>query len=213
MKALYRLRFLGVVFLLLAASAQSAEPQALFDPADYEYCLVCHGGLGQGNPAIQAPVLAGMEGWSLRNQLQAFREGWRGKHPLDLVGMEMRPVALALDEEEIADVTSYLEQLAPQVAPQAATDSSTGDPVLGRSIYVACIACHGEAAEGKEALQAPALAYQDERYLERQLRHFRDGVRGSHPDDARGATMAASAAGLDDAAIANVVSYIRTLTR
>ncbi|WP_439101364.1 c-type cytochrome [Congregibacter sp.] len=207
MRLLQTSRLLAVILLLLAPSVHSAEPQGRFDPKDYEYCLVCHGGLGQGNAAIEAPVLAGMEEWSLRNQLQAFREGWRGTHALDLIGMEMRPMALALDEEEIAGVVAYLKRLSMQIAP----DTGTGNVTQGKNTYAACIACHGETAEGKEALQAPALAYQDVRYLERQLRNFRDGIRGSHPDDQRGASMAASAAALDDAAIADVVSYIRSL--
>ncbi|MDP5052666.1 MAG: c-type cytochrome, partial [Congregibacter sp.] len=156
-----------------------------FDAKDYEYCLVCHGSLGQGNPAVHAPVLAGMEDWSLRNQLQAFRDGWRGTHPLDLIGMEMRPVAMALDPSETSAVIQYLQALPAQSAPITVQ----GDIEAGKTLYKACATCHGISGEGNEELQAPALAYQDGAYLLRQLTHFRDGIRGSHPEDRRGARM------------------------
>ncbi|WP_439107136.1 c-type cytochrome [Congregibacter sp.] len=203
-----KVKTLGLALLCLSLSAQSTEPDTTFDAKDYEYCLVCHGSVGQGNPAVDAPVLAGMEDWSLRNQLQAFREGWRGSHALDLVGMEMRPAALALEESELRPVGRYIEALPAQSAPT----TGQGDRDAGRAVYQACAACHGTAAEGDEELQAPALAYQDDSYLERQLKNFRDGIRGSHPEDLRGARMADSARDLDDAAIANVVSYIRSMS-
>ena len=65
--------------------------------------------------------------------------------------------------------------------------------------YKPCAACHGAAGEGNEALGAPTLVNLDDWYARRQLEHFRAGVRGSHPDDAFGQTMAAQSAALGDA--------------
>lgn len=56
----------------------------------------------------------------------------------------------------------------------------------------ACGACHGARGEGNPALGAPALAGQQAAYLERQLQHFRTGLRGSAKGDARGAQMRAA---------------------
>jgi cytochrome c553 len=196
-----------LLFLCTPPISHAKERTAAdFDAKDYEYCLVCHGGLGQGNPAVDAPVLAGMEDWSLRNQLQAFREGWRGTHPLDLIGMEMRPVATALDPSETSAVIQYLQAL----PAQSAANTVHANIEAGKTEYEPCSACHGVSGEGNVELQAPALAYQDGDYLVRQLQNFRDGIRGNHPQDRRGARMAAAAGDLDDAAIANVVSYIRS---
>lgn len=187
--------------------AQNSQAGA-FDAQDYEYCLVCHGAQGQGNPVIQAPVLAGMESWSVRNQLQAFRAGWRGAHAMDLLGMEMRPMAMALDPGEIPAVVKSLEALPARRSAQTEQAELTG----GLALYAPCATCHGSRAEGIEALQAPALFYQDEAYLIRQLKNFREGIRGGHPDDRRGASMAAAAKDLDDTAITTVVAYLRSLT-
>ncbi|WOJ93092.1 c-type cytochrome [Congregibacter variabilis] len=200
----------ALMLLPTQLSAQINDPSAMeFNARDYEYCLVCHGSFGQGNIAVKAPVLAGMEAWSIRNQLQAFREGWRGSHSLDLVGMEMAPSARALQPSELPTVIEYITALPPQTAH--ATDAASEAEIdLGKTLYEPCIACHGAAADGDQEYQAPALAYQDGAYLLRQLQHFRDGVRGSHPKDKRGARMAAAASGLDDAAIARIISYIKS---
>lgn len=209
----HRFYLAGLMGLLLLPTPLFAQindsPTTDFDASDYEYCLVCHGSVGQGNSAIDAPVLGGMEAWSLRNQLQAFREGWRGRHPDDLIGMEMAPAAEALKPSELPGVIEYITSLAPQTAT-ITNQGSQGDGEPGKTLYGACVACHGSPADGDEEYQAPALAYQDSAYLIRQLRHFRDGVRGSHPKDKRGARMAAAARNLDDAAIIELVSYIRS---
>jgi cytochrome c553 len=82
----------------------------------------------------------------------------------------------------------------------------------GAGDYAAqCLSCHGTQGLGQEALQAPALTSLDSVYIARQLRHFRDGVRGAHPEDTHGSIMAASSAGLSDASIADLTGYIDAL--
>jgi cytochrome c553 len=76
-----------------------------------------------------------------------------------------------------------------------------------------CIACHGEAGQGNAALGAPALAGQGAAYLERQLRHFKTGIRGADPRDAQGAQMKAMAGTLADADIPRVANYLSGLPR
>jgi cytochrome c553 len=52
----------------------------------------------------------------------------------------------------------------------------------GRDLYVVCAACHGFAAEGNSASEAPALAGQQPTYLLRQLHNFASGARGLEGD-------------------------------
>ncbi|MCM2253039.1 MAG: c-type cytochrome [Ramlibacter sp.] len=86
------------------------------------------------------------------------------------------------------------------------------DAAAGKSLFAACAACHGASGEGNVALHAPKLSGQGAWYLERQLRLFRQGARGTHEKDVFGRMMAPMAATLaDDAAVANVAAYIATL--
>src|SRR6266568_705291 len=87
-----------------------------------------------------------------------------------------------------------------------------GDAAAGRPLYAVCAACHGLQAEGNPALNAPKLSGQGDWYLKRQLRNFKQGVRGAHPKDLYGPQMALMAAILaDDQATHDVVAYINTL--
>jgi cytochrome c oxidase subunit 2 len=87
-----------------------------------------------------------------------------------------------------------------------------GDATAGAALFAVCSACHGQQAEGNPALHAPKLAGQADWYLVRQLKNFKSGARGTDPHDAYGPTMAPMAATLaDEAAIENVVAYIKSL--
>jgi len=87
-----------------------------------------------------------------------------------------------------------------------------GDPALGATSYALCAACHGSQGEGLVAMNAPKLSGQDPRYLKRQLRNYKRGLRGTHEDDVYGKQMAPMAATLvNDASIDNVIAYIGTL--
>ena len=87
-----------------------------------------------------------------------------------------------------------------------------GDAAAGKPLFAVCAACHGLQAEGNPALNAPKLSGQGDWYLKRQLKNFKSGARGTHDKDVFGKMMAPMAATLgDDAAIDNVVAYVRTL--
>ena len=84
---------------------------------------------------------------------------------------------------------------------------AAGDIQRGKTLYAICSACHGANGEGNAALNAPANAGQDPWYMTRQLKNFRVGIRGAHPDDAFGAQMRPMAMVLtNDEAIADVVA-------
>lgn len=200
-------RLIPVFFTAFAASAQADNYTVV--PEEFISCTTCHGVELKGNSSVNAPRLNGMEAWYVRNQLQAFKKGWRGAHPADLTGMEMAPQAAVLGEERIEDAAAFVAAV-----PQRPSNSNTvaGNPTRGESLYTSCVPCHGAAGEGNASLNAPKLAGQSDWYLVRQLEKFKAGSRGSEQADTRGAQMRASMTLLNDkAAFNDVVSYVNTL--
>ncbi len=93
-----------------------------------------------------------------------------------------------------------------------ATAAPAQDAGYGANGYKLCASCHGFSGEGNELVNAPAIAGLEAWYVERQLRNFRDGIRGHADDDQPGRTMAQMSRGLaSDRAIADLVAYIETL--
>ena len=75
----------------------------------------------------------------------------------------------------------------------------------------ACLACHGPGAKGNRALKAPSLSNLDPVYLSRQLRYFRDGIRGADMADVEGFQMRAAVQGLDDETIEKLARSLSAL--
>jgi len=199
---------LTAVAMLALISLVRAEDELPIPADEFVYCTVCHGVQMMGNSIIKAPRLSGMESWYVESQLRAFKKGWRGKHERDVVGMEMQPMAAALTEEQIKEVSAFVAATRSDHPPE----TINGDADRGKAHYSTCAACHGVNGEGNIALGSPALTGQNDWYLVRQLKHFRDGTRGGQPGDTYGMQMRASAGLLsDDEAILDVVKYISTL--
>jgi cytochrome c553 len=187
--------------LLLAMTALITNAGAA-EKSDLSYCTVCHGAHGNGNPAIRAPKIAGMEAWYLRRQLESFRDGARGTHTDDTAGQEMQPVGVRLrDAAGIDEAIAYVSTFEPKAPPV----TIEGDAARGRSLYVTCESCHGTKGEGNQAIGAPALAARTDWYLVTQMQNYKAGVRDN-------AQMRAIASTLpDEQAIDDVVAYINTL--
>jgi cytochrome c553 len=197
--------------LVATAGEASESPELVIAPEPFRYCVTCHGVELQGNRLVDAPRLAGLPRWYLERQMQGFRAGWRGAHPGDLNGMEMRPQAAVLAEADVVRALDYAASVPVRTQPPATV---TGDPTRGQALYATCAACHGAGGEGNEALGGPPLAGQSDWYLVTQLNNFRTGARGTAAGDTQGASMAASVTMLaDDAAIHDVVAYIATLDK
>jgi cytochrome c oxidase subunit 2 len=174
----------------------------------YAVCAACHGASGEGNAALHAPKLSGQGAWYLERQLRNFKQGARGTHAKDEFGKVMAPMAATLvDEAAIANVAAYIGSL-----PDApAKPTVKGNVDEGRRLFATCAACHGADGRGIAATNAPRLQGASDWYLVTQLRHFRDGVRGAHPQDIYGTQMSLIAGMLvDDAAIADIVAYLNT---
>jgi cytochrome c553 len=203
-----RLLSIGMACLAAFTTACYAANEPLIPPEEFVYCTVCHGVQMKGNVSIEAPRLSGMDRSYVERQLHAFRNGWRGMHESDIAGMEMRPMAAILSDAEIAAAAEYVNAVSSEPPPVTVE----GDAGRGQTLYGPCAACHGPNGEGVEALGGPPLTGLNDWYLITQLSNFRDGTRGSHPEDTYGAQMRAATATLeDDAAIRDVVAHINTL--
>ena len=113
-----------------------------------------------------------------------------------------------VDDAAIRDVAAYIESL----DPGRANPVLRGDATRGKAHYTSCGACHGAKAQGNYALQAPALAGQDDWYLKRQLEHFRLGIRGTHEDDNYGHQMVLMARSLhNEQSIDDLLAYLSGL--
>ena len=78
----------------------------------YANCAACHGVSAAGNQALSAPGLAGRDDWYLRRQLKLFQSGYRGRHPEDITGAQMRSAAQLLkSDEDINDVLAHIGTL------------------------------------------------------------------------------------------------------
>jgi len=81
-------------------------------------CSACHSGNGQGNDALGAPALAGVNDWYLTSSYQSYLEGIRGSHPDDFYGAQMARLAPALAKGDgIDDVIAFITTLPPRRAP------------------------------------------------------------------------------------------------
>lgn len=175
-------RSLATCALLVCGAGNAAT-----GPQLYATCAACHGARAEGNPALNAPALAGQQADYLQRQLQNFRAGLRGTHKDDLPGAQMRAAASVLrDDAAVAAVARHLAGLPETtVTPAAGADLRNGNNLY----HGKCGACHGGKAEGNAALSAPRLAGLDAAYLKRQHRNFREGVRGARPEDRYGRQM------------------------
>ncbi len=195
----------GIVVAALTGSTVSAADGA----AAYAPCAACHGAQGEGNATLNAPRIAGQEAWYIAQQLKLYKSGARGTAPGDTFGMQMRPMAMTLaDDEAVAAVAEYISAM-PRVPVEPSVE---GDAVAGKASYAVCATCHGANGEGNQALNAPRLAGQDGWYLKRALQNYKEGRRAYHPEDTFGMQMKPMAMTLaDEQAINNVVAYIATL--
>jgi len=81
----------------------------------------------------------------------------------------------------------------------------------GRRSYEVCAGCHGFLAEGNALVGAPRLAGLPSWYLERQMRNFAAGLRGSEGDD-HGLRMAPMARTVGDPRqLQDLLAYLVTL--
>ncbi len=179
--------------------------------AAYTACATCHGQQGEGNQALNAPKLAGLQPWYIARQIQHFKDGARGGEG-DTYGSQMAAFANMLaDDAAVRNVAAYIDTL-PDTPAQSTV---SGDIDNGFDIYDRnCAACHLDTAEGTWYTDAPKLAGMSDWYFVRQISNFRAGIRGLHPTDDYGeqmVSMATAMSGVEE--IQDVAAYINQLAR
>lgn len=169
-------------------------------------CATCHGSDGAGNDAAGFPRLAGLNAIYLSKQLQDFKTGMRS-NPI------MNGVAGALSDEEIQTLADYFSTLHTP-ASQVAADKpllEQGEKLASRGNWdqgvPACFRCHGDQAQGGGPAM-PALAGQQQSYLQSQLQAFQDGQRHNDPVG----LMGTIAGRLSEAEIQALSAYLASLT-
>ncbi len=208
MKIIFAVGLTLILGIGLALNAYAAG-DATKGKAAYAVCAACHGANGMGNKALNAPRIAGQEPWYLERQLNHYKKGIRGADPKDTYGMQMRPMALTLaNDQAVSDMAAFLSSM-----PVSKSSESTvkGDATAGKASYMICQTCHGPTGGGNKALNAPRLTGLQDWYIVRQLKNFKAGIRGTKSGDLFGMQMRPMAMTLaNDEAINNVAAYIAT---
>ncbi len=190
-----------VVGLTAAAHAAPSGEQVVAQKG----CASCHGAKGEGNPQAGFPRLAGQSAAYLEAQLEAFSSG---KRPNAI----MHGQAQGLSSGEMHAIAEYFAGLKEPAASGMEVDKTVLD--AGREIVVnglwqknvpSCQACHGPGARGFEDF--PALAGQDPKYIEAQLKAWQDGKRPG----GIGGLMEHVAKSLDSKQVHAVAEYLASL--
>ncbi|MBM7072203.1 cytochrome c [Shewanella sp. 202IG2-18] len=199
----YNLTLLFVFTIGLALNLEAKQPSEL-----YQSCTACHGEQGQGNEAIHAPEIAGQHAWYLQKQLQDFKHGRRGVKAKDLLGKQMAAMMKPLSDKDIIELSEYISSF----NTSSNQVNTTTEHMNGYRYYQAkCGACHGGVAEGNQAFSAPRLAGLGIEYLQRQMSHFKTGIRGYAQDDKVGRQMAMMSKIVNDKELGDILNYVSKL--
>ena len=144
------------------------------------HCSTCHGSQLQGNVALQAPALAGMEPWYLDEQLRAYNQLQLGTAEFDRdpAGKEMQSVAREIVTP--AQRAAALRHVASYAPTRPGRWLPAGNANNGAKLWDQhCAACHGAQAQGRPELHAPALHRLNDWYLAATWSKYREGLRGA----------------------------------
>jgi len=147
--------------LLVCGAAIAAEP-----PPKAQACIACHG--PGGNSILpETPSLAGQPTFYIVMQLFQFREKQR-----DIP--QMTPFAADLSDQEAQSIAAYFSQQ-PIHLVEARIDAEK--LAAGKQIVAGnhCASCHMPNLSGQN--QMPRLAAQNELYLIKAMKDYRDGQR------------------------------------
>ena len=204
---------LTLALALLLAPAAQAKGNAEAGATKAAVCTACHGVNGNSvNP--EWPSLAGQNAAYTAEQLKLFRAGHRNN-------AVMYPLAMALTDEDIADLSAYF---AAQTPTGLEADPATYK--AGAALYTAgdrtrkipsCTGCHGPVGAGNPGSGYPALRAQHATYTIKQLteyaaeQRYLDLTTGQPTRSRNGHMMTAISKRLSEADIQNLASYIQGL--
>ena len=174
----------------------------------YQVCAACHGLEGEGNQALNAPKIAGQESWYVKRQLEYFKNGIRGSNPEDVFGQQMAPMTATLvDDAAMNNIAAYIQSM----PDTPTTPTVSGNVKKGKKLYVTCSKCHGKQAQGRWAVNAPRIAGMSDWYMVTQLKNFKHGLRGKHPQDITGRQMESMVISISEEKMNDLIAYINTL--
>lgn len=141
-------------------------------------CQPCHGAAGV-SPFPTIPHLAGQQRHYLEAEIKAFAARPGGhvgdSHAAGRSEPTMSQLAVALSDEDAADLAAYYAAL-----PCPRTRETPGG--AAPEAVQRCAVCHGTDGRSDKGM-VPHLAGQQRRYLENQIRAFRDSILDvSRPD-------------------------------
>ena len=195
-----------VILGIMVSNSVIAAGDPAAGQAKAAVCAACHGMDGNSQIA-QWPKIAGQHEDYVARQTRMVRDQQRNVP-------QMYPMVMNLSDQDITDIAAWYasQTIKPGVADDALVES-------GRSLYhggdvdrgiPACMACHGPTGSGIPGTGWPMIRAQHATYTADRLRRYRGGeVNG--PNDANSAIMAAIAAGLTDAEIEALASYVEGL--
>jgi cytochrome c553 len=166
-------------------------------------CSSCHGPDGRSiSPTF--PRLAGQQKDYIVAQLQAFRDKTRADPHAQTY---MWGMAARLSDPTIDGIAAYYASQTPVAGqPSASPETAAGKNIFTEGIpsesVPACMACHGEKAEGNGPI--PRLAGQHQAYLARQLDAFASMARANE-------IMHENSKDLTVEQISEVTAYLATL--
>jgi len=166
-------------------------------------CESCH---GPGGRSISStfPRLAGQQKDYIVAQLQAFRDKTRADPHAQTY---MWGMAARLSDPKIDAIAAYYASQTPVAGePGSSPEIAAGKKIFTEGIpsqsVPACMACHGEKAEGNGPI--PRLAGQHQAYLARQLEAFASMARANQ-------IMHENSKDLTPQQISEVTAYLATL--
>jgi cytochrome c553 len=166
--------------LLLSFYVCAADKEVEIAKLATQVCANCHGPHGDSISSA-FPRLAGQQAAYIEVQLKAFKDHSRGD---PYAQAYMWGMASQLDEATMKRLAAYYGAEKP--IPGRAGDAAR--MAQGRDIFknglpgagiLPCTSCHGEEAQGKDAI--PRLAGQHPEYLVKQLAAFKSMQRGNNP--------------------------------
>lgn len=198
---------------VLMAPAALAKGNAEAGASKAALCTACHGVNGNSaNP--EWPTLAGQSARYIEEQLRLFRAGHRNN-------AVMYPLAMALTDEDIADLAAYFSTQTP-----TGLEADPATYKAGQALYrggdrtrniPSCSSCHGPVGLGNPASGFPALRAQHAAYTLKQLLDYANDQRyvdlatGTPTKSRNGHMMSAIAKRLTEDDKKALASYIQGL--
>ncbi len=80
--------------------------------AAFSTCLACHGPDAKGVAAMKAPSLRYLPDWYIAQQINNFKQGYRGVDTRDTMGGQMRGMSMSVpNQQAVQDIVSYIQTL------------------------------------------------------------------------------------------------------